>query len=122
MKIKEHNLRNFFVKFVQHDYMQEELSKYDFGFLIRKNNIVNTVSSPIKFMEYLNAGVIPIMTPFVGDYSNLAIKRDLAIVYENIDSVINEVSNEKSNIQRQLNINKFCHEFTWLSMVDRVNW
>ncbi|MDB4202981.1 hypothetical protein N9767_01225 [Planktomarina temperata] len=122
MKINEHNLRNFFVKFVQHDYMQEELSKYDFGFLIRKNNIVNTVSSPIKFMEYLNAGVIPIMTPFVGDYSNLGIKRDLAIVYENIDSVINEVSNEKSNIQRQLNINKFCHEFTWASMVDRINW
>jgi hypothetical protein len=42
----------------------------DFGFVLRQNHIVNHVASPVKFLEYVSQGVVPICTPFVGDYSS----------------------------------------------------
>ena len=41
----------------------------DVGLLIRRDNAVNRVASPVKFGEYLASGVPVITTPSVGDYS-----------------------------------------------------
>ena len=49
----------------------EILSKFQYGFLIRKNNIVNQVSSPIKFLEYISCGVNVIMTDAVPSYARI---------------------------------------------------
>ncbi len=45
------------------------LDNADFGFVLREENIVNTTASPLKVVEYAARGVIPIMSSFVGDYS-----------------------------------------------------
>ena len=71
-----------------------ELQHYDFGFLLRENNLLNNVASPIKFLEYLNCGVIPIMNKGIGDYSNLAKVNDIAIVLDENNKL------EKSEISR----------------------
>ncbi len=41
----------------------------DVAFLLRKNNLVNTVSAPVKFAEYLACGLPVLTSPYVGDYS-----------------------------------------------------
>lgn len=53
------------------DDVLNELDIADFGFIYRKNCLVNTTASPVKFLEYTARGVIPIMSPYVGDYSEI---------------------------------------------------
>ena len=50
--------------------VESYLDEADFGFVYREKNVVNTTASPIKLLEYAGRGVIPIMTKWVGDYSN----------------------------------------------------
>lgn len=67
-------------KFVDHKYIEKELEHYDFGFLIRENNIINEVASPVKFLEYMANGVIPIITNNIGDYSDSVIENKIGII------------------------------------------
>jgi len=46
------------------------LPNFDFGFIMRSNSVVNTTSSPLKFLEYASSGVVPIGTAYIGDFSN----------------------------------------------------
>lgn len=61
----------------------EEVSRFlqrcDFGFLLREQNIVNQVASPIKFLEYTSNGVVPIVSPWIGDYSKDVEREQLGI-------------------------------------------
>lgn len=59
------------------------LAGFDFGFLLRENHIINRVASPIKFLEYISCGVIPIVTQYVGDYSADVNQQRLGYVLEN---------------------------------------
>ncbi|HEY8381981.1 MAG TPA: hypothetical protein VIL09_07525 [Microvirga sp.] len=44
----------------------------DFGFLLRQDTVVNRVACPTKLIEYLAAGVIPVLdSPAVGDFVEL---------------------------------------------------
>lgn len=47
------------------------LNKFQYGFLIRKRDVVNMVAAPIKFLEYLSCGVNVIMTDAVPSYAKL---------------------------------------------------
>lgn len=60
--------KDVFVKFVPLQALQEELSKYKYGFLLRKQHVVNKVATPTKMNSYLAAGVIPIYTSVVMDF------------------------------------------------------
>lgn len=52
----------------------------DYGLLLRRDDTVNRVACPVKFGEYLACGVRPILTPHVGDQSELARGKDLGVV------------------------------------------
>lgn len=70
LKALEKKFPNVFnSKSLNNEEVLKELKNYHFGFLLRDNILLNNVSSPIKFMEYLNAGVIPILSDGIGDYS-----------------------------------------------------
>ena len=44
-------------------------AKADYGFILRDDNVVNTVANPTKLVEYLSYGIIPVvLTPNIGDY------------------------------------------------------
>lgn len=47
-----------------------ELAKADCGIIIRDNNLVNQVASPIKVGEYLAAGLGVIASPYIGDVAS----------------------------------------------------
>jgi len=46
------------------------LSQCDYGFLVRRDHIINKVAAPIKVKDYLLAGLRVVVTPNVGDTSD----------------------------------------------------
>jgi glycosyltransferase involved in cell wall biosynthesis len=66
------------------EFVLNELRASDFGFIVRENSVINTTASPIKFLEYTASGVIPIMSEFVGDYSEEF--KDISYVVNLIES------------------------------------
>ena len=68
----------------------KDLKNYDFGFLLRDNTLLNNVSSPIKFQEYLMSGVIPIMSEGIGDYTEEMKEHNLAIITDKYNRVYKE--------------------------------
>jgi len=55
-----------------HDQVPAYLGAGDVALLLREPCLVNRVASPVKFAEYLAAGLPVIMTEKIGDYSALA--------------------------------------------------
>lgn len=90
----------------------KDLTDYDIGLLLRKNNIVNKVASPIKFYEYVNAGVIPIITPYIGDISENELVKNFAFYYDfnqkSLNNIVKEIQNLRHTYtQRTVFINEF---------------
>lgn len=56
-------------KWLKHDEVFQVLSSCDYGVLIRDKNITNQVASPVKFAEYLNAGLKVLISDNLGDFS-----------------------------------------------------
>ena len=67
--LKKEQVQHFEVKYVPLSELDIELSKYKYGFLIRKNHIVNYVATPTKMNSYLSVGLIPIFTDAVADFN-----------------------------------------------------
>ena len=72
------------------------LSQFQYGFLIRSEDIVNYVSSPIKFLEYLSCGVNVIMTKAVPEYSKIIEEYKIGSVIE-IDSAAYNINKYNNN-------------------------
>lgn len=70
-----------------HSEVLEILPEFDFGFLIRKKSIINEVSSPIKLLEYISSGVLPIMSDGIGDYSCEIRLNDIGIVMDQKETI-----------------------------------
>lgn len=67
--LEKYNIKNSKVKFVPLKELDNELQKFKYGFLIRKNHIVNNVSTPTKMNSYLANGIIPIYTDVIEDFN-----------------------------------------------------
>ncbi len=52
----------------------------DYGLLLRQDDTVNRVACPVKFGEYLACGVRPILTPHIGDQSDVCSASGLGVV------------------------------------------
>jgi glycosyltransferase involved in cell wall biosynthesis len=66
VKIGDVNI-DYTVLAVAHNEVPKYLSASDYGLLLREDSIVNLVSSPTKFAEYIAAGVPVIATAHAGD-------------------------------------------------------
>lgn len=64
------------------------LNKFQYGFLIRKKDVVNQVAAPIKFLEYLSCGVNVIMTDAVPSYAKLVKENNVGTVVDIYDKHI----------------------------------
>jgi glycosyltransferase involved in cell wall biosynthesis len=56
------------------------LQMADYGFLLREDSVTNRVASPVKFAEYLAAGLRVVISPNLGDFSDFVIEKDCGIV------------------------------------------
>jgi glycosyltransferase involved in cell wall biosynthesis len=70
----------FTVLTAQHDDVPALLNASDLGFLLLRASPNIRTSSPAKFSEYLNCGVPVLITPDVGDFSDLVVQRQVGRV------------------------------------------
>ena len=74
-----------------------DIGKYyaasDIGLLLRKRRLTNTVASPIKFSEYLCAGLPVILTKGVGDTENYIEKFGVGEVLESTNDTPSDIMN-----------------------------
>ena len=66
--IKQNDIQNAQVRYVSLNNLNEELLKFKYGFLLRKDIRVNNVSTPTKMNSYLSSGVIPVYTDAIKDF------------------------------------------------------
>lgn len=73
----------------------QDLSDSDIGIIIRDNNILNQVASPFKIGEYITAGLSVIMTPYIGDYSNMVEREKIGCIISgtNIEQDVRTINN-----------------------------
>ena len=71
------------VKRLDDSEMGQYVSAGDLGFLVRDENAVNRVASPVKFAEYLAAGVPVLISRCLGDYSEFVEKHGVGVVVGN---------------------------------------
>lgn len=89
--------------------VKEELSKCNCGILLRENNLINNVSSPLKFAEYLAAGLPVLLSEGVGDTESIIQKYNVGVIIKNSDYVtalkeLRELLNDQNLYHRCLKI------------------
>ncbi|MDX1909095.1 MAG: hypothetical protein SF053_18805 [Bacteroidia bacterium] len=67
---------------VKHDQVYNILSMCDYGLMIREQSVTNQVASPTKFAEYLAAGLEIIISPHLGDYSQMTKEQQWGYVWQ----------------------------------------
>lgn len=65
---------------LSHADVPKVLAMGDYGLLIREESITNQVASPTKFAEYLCCGLQVLISPHIGDYSDLVESTELGRV------------------------------------------
>lgn len=95
-------------KKVSQDEVFGELSKCNIGILIRHNDIINNVSSPLKFAEYLSAGLPVLISEGVGDTENIVKNNKIGAVIKNGDYI--KALSELKNLLNDPQIYNRCRE------------
>lgn len=107
----KHQLKNVIIKSVAQDHVSAEIADCKFGFLLRKDHIVNNVATPTKLSNYLSNGIIPIISDSILSYRDIAQKHQyMYIVNEtNATDVLNNCL--ATNYNPQLVLDSFNEIF-----------
>lgn len=74
--------QDYLLTSLPHAEVADYLKIADGGLLLREDSLLNQVSSPTKFAEYLLCGVPVILTSAVGDYAGIASQNNLGYVLD----------------------------------------
>ncbi len=77
----------------------------DYGILIREQSITNKVASPTKFAEYLLAGLKVIISPNLGDYSDLVKEENLGEIFKEEKGTL---IHDKLTFEEKKKLNRFA--------------
>ena len=77
--------KNISIREVAPENVFNELIVCHFGLLLRENNIINKVASPLKFAEYLSAGLTVLISEGVGDTEEIIKKHKIGVIIRNHD-------------------------------------
>ena len=95
-------------RWVEPEQVPAYLSAGDYGLLYRENSITNKVSSPVKFAEYLAAGLPVIISNNVGDYSVFVKEKNCGQLFDSVDwGNLKKTTEEEKNRIRQIAISQF---------------
>ncbi|UTW62721.1 hypothetical protein KFE98_00780 [bacterium SCSIO 12741] len=72
---------------LDHKQVFSYLSLADYGLLLRSPSITNKVASPVKFAEYLSAGLQVLISSDIGDFSESTQKEKLGHVLKSFDDL-----------------------------------
>jgi hypothetical protein len=79
-------------KWVEPSEVSQLLSACDYGLIIREPSITNSVSSPVKFAEYLSSGLKLLISEGVGDYTDFVKTHRCGEIVQRFDQPI-EITN-----------------------------
>lgn len=83
----------------------------DYGWLVREQSVTNKVASPVKFAEYLSAGLRVIISENLGDYSDFCVKHHCGVLWKNNEPMlINSVPYDEKYRIYQLSREYFIKE------------
>ncbi len=100
-----------------HDEVRGYINSCDVGLLLRRDHIVNKVSSPTKFAEFLACGLPVLTTPWAGnseniiDTYNVGYVWDMAAISDKLISLLIDVREHRDVWARR------CTESTKLSSI-----
>lgn len=83
--IDQYKINNVKVSYVQLNELQEELSRHKYGFLLRKDDVINNVSTPTKMNSYLSAGLIPIYNDCIDSFEKNIDLDQFSLKFNEID-------------------------------------
>jgi len=94
---------------VPHQEIKDYVALGDMALLLREDNLVNRVASPVKLGEYLACGVPVCITPHVGDLSELVVQHEVGIAValdeeafaEKLERFISEIQGHREGYQRR---------------------
>ena len=74
-------------RWLRHEQVRRSLMACDIGILLREDSLTNRVASPTKFAEYISAGLPVLISPYLGDLSDLVLEQHLGLVVAEDGSV-----------------------------------
>jgi hypothetical protein len=83
------------------------LAQCDYGWLFREQSVTNEVASPVKFAEYLAAGLQVIISPALGDFTAFVQQHQCGMVCEEVITAVPAVSQAQKAANRKLAENYF---------------
>ena len=88
--IPSHNELKSKISFISADSkeVKNELSVCNCGILLRQNNLINNVSSPLKFAEYMSAGLPVLVSEGIGDTAEFVNKFNVGVIVKNKNYVV----------------------------------
>ncbi|WP_294783629.1 hypothetical protein [uncultured Eubacterium sp.] len=89
--LKKYGLENVYVGCVNPEEMNSVLCDVKFGFIIRKDNPVNSVATPTKLSSYLAAGVIPIYSNCIDSFNKQLAKTKFHVEISKLESLPEEM-------------------------------
>ncbi len=72
--LKRHEVQRYHVEYVEQSQLNIKLAECKFGFILRKDYVVNNIATPTKLSNYLSNGVIPIFSDCISSFNDLAKK------------------------------------------------
>lgn len=103
--IESYHIKNYSVACVAKEQVKQELMDCSYGFILRKNIVVNQVATPTKFSSYLSAGVLPIYSSCLRDFYSHFKDMDIACDADDYESVIEFVKEERDTDRVKAEIN-----------------
>jgi hypothetical protein len=67
---------------VKPEQVEAHLALGDYGLLLRSPSLTNQVSSPVKYAEYLRAGLHVLVSPQIGDLSGLTVSNRCGFILD----------------------------------------
>lgn len=100
--------KNVSVENVEPNEVSVKLRNANFGVMIRENNLINNVASPLKFAEYLNAGLPIVISKGIGDTEEIIKKYNIGVILE--DDNYSKAVDEIIDLLEDENIHTRCRE------------
>ena len=113
---EKYGLKDVVIKYIPQDRIQEELSQFKYGFILRKDISVNNVATPTKLNSYMSAGIIPIVSESLNDFINHSYLCKYIIRINNIEAFENNAVQIKKFEERKLNAVDVLDDFNKLFM------
>ena len=91
--IEKSKIKNYYINYASAKKLGELIKDFKFGFVLRKDNIVNEVATPTKISNYLSHGIIPIYSPCLKSFDdyNKKLKVGIPLNLDDVDSGINKI-------------------------------